>query len=223
MSEKLKSLHATWVASGSPEQESFDLEKFLPRWTAAFPQHKDFLLGLPQSLSRENLRNVCSARNICALEKFLAVMVWGYGDRAYGPFRVERMFLDPESEAKIIESYNFADSGQPKKAFEYLGMNRIDMLGPSFSTKFISFCTPRSIGAPIYDSFIILWLNSFADFRVSKSSTYSNKSVILDYSRYWDWVKEKSIEFECFPDQIELLIFRDSENIFAANSAWKGK
>lgn len=223
MSVRLESLHVAWVNSGSPEQESFDWERFRPKWTGAFPQHKEFLMSLPESISRERLRIICSSENVSVLEKFLTVMVWGYGDRAYGPFRVERMFLDPELEIKLTEAYDLGHSGQPKKAFEYLGLNRIDLLGPSFSTKFISFCTPRSIGAPIYDSFIIQWLNSFADFQVSTSSTYSNKSVVLDYSRYWDWVKAKSIDLGCYPDEIELLIFRDSESIFATKSVWKGK
>ncbi len=223
MSGRLESLHSAWVDSGSPEQESFNWESMSTKWANSFPIHSDFLLNLPKSLDRERLRNICTSESIGVREKFLSVMVWGFGDRAYGPFRVQRMFQDPDLQNKLTESYDLARSGHPKKAFEYFGLNRIDLLGPSFSTKYISFCTPRAIGAPIYDSFIVQWLNSFADFQVSKSATYSNKSVILDYSRYWDWVKEKSINLSCYPDEIELLMFRDSENFFAAKSVWKGK
>jgi hypothetical protein len=150
-------------------------------------------------------------------------MVWGYGDRGYGPYRVTQMLNQPHAELTLREAFNLADSGEPIEAYEFLKSNRIRILGPSYGTKFITFCTPRAIGAPIYDSYIAKWLEmfaaeEFAGTRISSESWNSNT-----YSRYWGWAKEHSELLQCYPDQIELVLFRDAERLFSKTSNWRDK
>jgi len=43
------------------------------------------------------------------------------------------------------------------------------------------------------------------------------------YSFYWEWIKKHSIHFNCFPDEVELVLFRDAEKEFSKASSWAGK
>jgi hypothetical protein len=223
MNRRLVSLVKKWQADGSPGQEGFDWTSGKHNWEKAFPKDKKFISGLPPEIDRVAVRNICESSKYSIREKFLAVMVWGYGDRGYGPYRVTQMLNQVHAEEVLAEVFDICQNGDPKSAYEYLRKNRIRILGPSYSSKFITFCTPRQIGAPIYDSYIALWVEAFAaqDFEGVKTSAevWNSKT----YSRYWDWIKEHSDELNCFPDDIELVLFRDAEANFSKSSNWSGK
>ena len=87
----------------------------------------------------------------------------------------------------------------------------------------MAFCTPREIGAPIYDSLIAIWVREFAEKEFLGVTTSSDNWNLKTYSRYWDWVKEHSDALECYPDEIELVLFRDAESKFSKASKWSGK
>ena len=150
-------------------------------------------------------------------------MIWGYGDRGYGPYRVTQMLNQEHAESVLAEVFDICQNGDPKGAYDFLRHNRIRILGPSFSSKFITFCTPKNIGAPIYDSYIALWVAAFAVRDFSGVRTTSEVWNLKTYARYWDWVKEHSEELNCFPDDIELAIFRDAETKFSKASNWADK
>ena len=150
-------------------------------------------------------------------------MVWGYGDRGYGPYRVTQMLSQVNAEEVLTEVFEICQSGEPKRAYDFLRKNRIRILGPSYSSKFITFCTPRNIGAPIYDSYIALWVEAFAEEDFVGIPTTSEVWNSRTYARYWDWVKEHSESLNCFPDDIELVLFRDAEIKFSKASNWSDK
>jgi hypothetical protein len=220
MNRELSQLVQEWKAHGSIPQEGFDWSKVRENWLKTFPLHGEIIATLPTVLNRDQLRTVFASTEYSVIEKFLVVMIWGFGDRGYGPFRVTQMLKQSHTSMVLNETLELSRLGQPKDAYEFLSLNRIRTLGPAYSTKFLSFCTPREIGAPIYDSFVSRWIKSFAlkDFLgVSVSSSTWN---VQTYTKYWDWIKEHSDLFDCYPDEIELAIFRDASRKFSKRSHW---
>jgi len=204
-------------------QEGFDWTSSKHNWLKAFPADKNFILGLPSEIDRVTVRRICEDRKYSIREKFLSVMIWGYGDRGYGPYRVTKMLNQENAEEILIQVFEYCQKGEPKLAYDFLKHNRVQILGPSYGSKLISFCTPREIGAPIYDSLIAMWIEQFAKKDFFGTPTSSENWNLKTYSKYWDWVKSHSAELEVFPDEIELVLFRDAESRYSRQSAWKGK
>ncbi len=223
MNQRLVSLVKKWQADGSPAQEGFDWTSGKHNWVKAFPLDKEFISRLPSEIDRLAVRKICESPKYSIREKFLAVMVWGYGDRGYGPYRVTQMLSQENAEVVLAEVFDICQNGDPKSAYDFLRKNRIRILGPSYSSKFITFCTPRQIGAPIYDSYIALWVEAFAAQEFEGVKTSSEVWNSNTYSRYWDWIKEHSEELNCYSDDLELVLFRDAEAKFSKGSSWSGK
>lgn len=223
LNQRLVALVKKWQEDGSPRQEGFNWTSSKQNWENAFPREKHFISELPKEIDRVAVRSICESPRYSIREKFLAVMVWGYGDRGYGPYRVIQMLNQEHAETVLSEVFDLCRNGDPKSAYDFLRKNRIRILGPSYSSKFITFCTPRNIGAPIYDSYIALWVNSFAADEFVGVRTTSETWNSKTYSRYWDWVKEHSEALDCYPDDIELVLFRDAESKFSKASNWSGK
>lgn len=223
MNRKLSGLLRKWQEEGSQPQESFDWSSSRANWLKAFPKHEGFISSIPTEMGREHVRKICQSKKYSVVEKFLAVMIWGYGDRGYGPYRVSKMLAEPHAEDVLIKSYELCRASKPKEAYQHLMQNRIQILGPSFGTKFMTFCTPRDVGAPILDSLVGKWIKEFAakDFE-GVSLNYENWNLAT-YSRYWDWVKEHADSYSCNPDDVELVIFRNAESSYAATSKWASK
>lgn len=223
MNNHLMKLIESWQSIGSPEQEGFYWINRKHNWVEAFPDESKFIDSLPGEIDRGTVRTICHSKRHSVRQKFLAVMVWGYGDRGYGPYRVTQMLNQPHAETVLAQVYGLSHSGHPLDAYDFLTKNRIRILGPSYGSKFITFCTPREIGAPIYDSLISMWVKVFAQKEFSEVSTSSENWNLKTYTRYWHWVKEHSDEFKCFPDEVELVLFRDAEKKFSKASNWKDK
>jgi hypothetical protein len=223
LNERLITLVRKWQDDGSPKQEGFDWTPSKKNWVKAFPENKKFIGGLPMELDRIVVREICESSDYTVKEKFLTVMIWGYGDRGYGPYRVTQMLAQENAEKVLAQVFEICRRGDPKNAYEFLRKNRIRTLGPSYASKFITFCTPREISAPIFDSFIALWVDAFASEEFAEVPTSSEVWNLRTYSRYLDWVKEHSQELDCYPDDVELVIFRDAESKFGGNSNWQGK
>ena len=223
LNERVIDLIKTWQKGGAPEQEGFDWSSSRHNWEKAFPENREFISVLPAEIDRQAVRSFCESATNSIREKFLSVMIWGYGDRGYGPYRVTQMLNQPHAEPTLGAVFKLAQSGAPIEAYEFLKSNRIRILGPSYGSKFITFCTPRSIGAPIYDSFIALWVAKFAASEFSDVPVTSENWNVKTYSRYWTWVKAHSEKLKCYPDQIELVLFRDAEREFSKSSTWISK
>lgn len=82
-------------------------------------------------------------------------------------------------------------------------MNEIDKFGPSFLTKVFHFFTKNiapSFQLPIYDSIIAKkWFNK-------------NQVNFSDYLEYYNWVKEKSIQFKISNHDFERFLFNHAED-----------
>lgn len=223
VNKRLVTLVQKWQATGSPRQEGFDWTPSKHNWIKAFPNDKKFIMALPSEIDRVAVRKICGAKKYSVREKFLSVMIWGYGDRGYGPYRVTKMLNQENAEEILTQVFKTCQKGEPKLAYDFLRGNRIQILGPSYGSKFISFCTPRDIGAPIYDSLIAIWIEQFARKDFFDVPTSSENWNIKTYSKYWDWVKNHSVGLDTFPDEIELVLFRDAESKFSKSSNWSGK
>jgi hypothetical protein len=223
LNAKLERLVRDWQSEGSPEQEAFNWVASRHNWLKAFPVEARFIQNLPESVDRKIVREVCQSKTHGIREKFLAAMIWGYGNRGYGPYRVTQMLGQSNAEEVLLRVYEMCNAGQPKDSYDFLKKNRIRILGPSYGSKFMSFCTPRGIGAPIFDSLISMWIKSHASQEFSGFSTSSETWNPKTYNRYWDWVKHHSDSLGCYPDQVELVLFRDAEMRFAKSSTWAGK
>lgn len=223
MNKRILSLVEKWRENGSLDQEGFYWGSSVKNWVSSFPVDEEFITRLPLTIDRARVRDICESSKFSVREKFLAVMIWGYGDRGYGPYRVTQMLSQTHAEEVLTDVFGLCQSGNPKDAYVFLKKNRIRILGPSYSSKFISFCTPREIGAPIFDSYIALWINSFASEDFAEVSTTAEVWNSRTYAHYWDWVKIHADELKCYPDEIELVLFRDAEAKFSKSSGWVGK
>jgi hypothetical protein len=223
LNNKLSFLVSDWQAAGSQGQDKFNWSSRKQNWKSTFPKEAKFINKLPDEIGREDVRAICESSENSLTEKFLTVMIWGFGDRGYGPYRVSRMLGQENTNHALMQAYEFCLNGKPKSAYEFLSLNRVYMLGPSYGTKFINFCVPRDVGAPIYDSLISMWVNEFAFKEFQQVGTSSTRWNLSTYSRFWDWVKIHSEHFQCFPDEIELVLFRDAEMRFSRSSNWSGK
>lgn len=223
LNKSLLKLGEDWKRNGSSAQEGFDWNISKRNWIQAFPKDTAFIEKLPLLIDRIEVRRICESTENSIQDKFLAVMIWGYGDRGYGPYRVTQMLDQPHALSVLEKTFELCQLGDPKGAYDFLRLNRIKILGPSYSSKFITFCTPRQVGAPIYDSFIALWVERFAKSDFGNVPTSAERWNSKTYFRYWDWIKEHSIALDCYPDDLELVIFRDAESKFSKSSIWVGK
>lgn len=211
-----------WQKSGNPEQEAFDWSKSRSNWYKDIPSLENFMDKLPKAITRKDVRNITENNKTNTIEKFLATMIWGYGNLGYGSYRVKKMFAAHGFEEKIGLSYELARTGLVLEAYEYLSKNRIQQLGPAYGTKWLSFVSPISQPAPIYDSFIAMWIEKYAknDFaQIRTSSEVWNKQT---YSAYYEWMNSNSNVLGVKTDDLELVIFQDATSEFATKSKWKG-
>ena len=128
MNKNLVKLVENWKASGSPKQEGFNWTSSRRNWIEAFPEESKFISWLPDEIDREAVRGICDSKKYSIREKFLAVMVWGYGDRGYGPYRVTQMLNQGHAEDVLTEVFEICHNGDPKSAYEFLRKNRIRIL-----------------------------------------------------------------------------------------------
>lgn len=220
---RLKALVAAWKSSESIPQEAFDWTRSRANWQRDIPQHSDFIAHLPNEIDRSFLRSLINQDNFSIMEKFLTVMIWGYGDLGYGSFRVNKMFSSLGAEEKISLVYDFCQNRQPLSAYDYLAKNRVTQLGPAFGTKLISFFTPREVAAPIYDSFIWKWMSRYANDAFENGSCSSEVWNLKIYTTYLNWMSFHASRLNCYSDDLELVIFRDSLDQFSSTSSWTGQ
>ena len=220
---RLKTLMESWQKAQLQPQEAFDWSRSTTRWQRDLPEYANFIDQLPSLIDRKFLRGLIAKKEHSVLEKFLAVMIWGYGDLGYGPYRVNKMFGSSGVEAKIANVFELCQFGKPLEAYAFLAKNRISQLGPAYGTKLICFFTPREIVAPIYDSFIWKWMEKYAEDTFEGRSSSSEVWNLETYSAYLNWVRMHSERFACFSDELELVIFRDAVDQFSNSSKWAGR
>jgi|LakMenEpi03Aug12_release.lakeMendotaPanAssembly.Ray.scaffolds.fasta_scaffold645571_2 hypothetical protein len=212
-----------WKKSGSRDQGPVNWTSTQSNWIEGFPKHSSFLKSLPSDIDRNIVRDICSSTAASVLEKFLVTMVWGYSDRGYGAYRVSKMLAQENSKEILSEVLSLSNRSKPIEAYEFLKTNRVHNLGPSYGTKFITFNTPRQTSAPILDSLILLWLKEFASGEFEGVNLNTMSWNVKTYSAYCQWIAIHAERDACFPDEVELVLFRMAEEKFAKASGWAGK
>ena len=209
--------------TGARDQDPVNWTSTTSNWVEGFPRYSKFLKNLPAEIDRNVVREICISNSSTVLEKFLTTMVWGYSDRGYGAYRVSKMLEQENAEDILSNVLKLTQGSKPIEAYEYLKANRIHNLGPSYGTKFITFNTPRETSAPILDSLILLWLKEFASEEFQGVNLNSMTWNVKTYSTYAYWVAKHAESTSCFPDEVELVLFRMAEEKFAKASGWAGK
>lgn len=215
MNIELVKLVKDWRSEGSIDQRGFDWSSSLENWKEAFPDEALFIANLKPAIDRTEVQRIFQDGESTNRERFLAVMIWGYEDRGYGPYRVGQMLGTANSGEVIDEVSRLCQEGKPLEGYKYLGANRLKQLGPAFGTKFLNFCTPRSIGAPIYDSLVARWVSQFASEDFKGFSTYLVNWNLRTYTRYFEWIRDHAKALDCFPDEIEHVLFEDARKRYS--------
>jgi len=215
-----------WQSQGSAQQRGFDWSASQENWKKSFPLEASFISKLKSEIDRAEVNRVVASTKFGIREKFLAVMIWGYGNRGYGPYRVTKILSQSNSEAVLTQVYKLAQQGKPLEAYLYLSQNRLKQLGPSYGSKFLSFCTPREIGAPIYDSLVARWVSDYAADDFADVSTNSANWSLKTYTRYLEWITEHAKVLDSYSDEIEHVLFQAAEQEYSrtrAKQITKGK
>lgn len=129
---------------------------------------------------------------------FVAVMVWGYGNAGYGPFRTYRQLtqtnapgsgVDDTVRASLVRSVEVLHDDGPEAAFFFMNNRRagkIPHLGPAFFTKWLSFAAEADESlagsVPIFDELVRSWLSGATGdtWRIDRTGHYRAYLGILD-------------------------------------------
>jgi len=195
MNERLSKLVKEWKAEGAPQQEGFNWTSSRGNWVKYFPKESKFISSLPDEVDRQLIRKLCNSKDCNIRQKFLATMIWGYGDRGYGPYRVAKMLSQKNAESILAQVFLLAQSKKPQAAYLYLMQNRIKHFWIAQNAK-----------------------NEFLDFSIG-TLKWDDKI----FAHYCNWIDEHATYFECYPDDVELVLFRDAERQFSKSSNWGGK
>jgi hypothetical protein len=220
-SDRLGPLVATWKENGALHQEPINWEPAKSNWLRDLPHLVDFIENLPILLDRRSIREIFESEFHATEAKFATVMIWGYGVVGYGSFRTKKMFGSSDFLAKVEESYRLSRSGHFLDAYRFLSKNRIEWLGPAFATKWISFASPTSNPAPIYDSFVSKWFGHVVPDVFGPISSSSLPWNLKTYATYVNWMQEQAGLLNVNIGDLELLIFQDAMRTFPNSSKWK--
>ncbi len=218
---RLEQLVATWRKNGAFNQEPIDWSSAKANWKKDLPHLSGFIQELPTKLDRNLIKEVFENNEYGLEAKFATVMIWGYGVVGYGSFRTKKMFASADFQSKLEKSFQLSQSELPLEAYRFLSINRIQMLGPTFATKWISFASPQSNPAPIYDSFVSKWFQHFAADAFTPIPISSLLWNVRTYSKYLSWMQIQAHSFNMKSNDLELLIFQDALRSFPNSSKWK--
>lgn len=205
--EALRRAHRHWEARGRPAQAATLWAG--GAWTAEFPEHWAFLEGLINPITREGVEAVCrhaSESEEAALEGFLAAMVWGHGNRGYGPYRTRRILrVTPDAPGRLQEAALRARRDGGPAAFAWMASNRLTWLGVAFATKYLFFCAAygSAAPAPVLDSLVQRWLATRAGWSLSL------KWNVADYAAYVQSLVGWAEELEVTAGEVEYLMFEE--------------
>ena len=190
------------------------------RWQDAFPELADVLGVLPNPLSRPDVRAVATRAETspqAATEAFVTTMIWGYGNRGYGPWRTRHVLgQGVEAAERLASVARILAADGAVAAYGALGTHyRIKWLGPAFGTKYLHFCPQSQCGPPalILDRLVSDWLRREVGVKLSpvpwSVDTYSSYVHLLA-----GWAEELHVP----PDAIEEHAF--TEEASRRGSQW---
>ncbi len=165
------------------------------------PDVRQMLDALPERVDRGIVRTVV-ARELDrqrVLPAFVSAMVWGYGDKGYGPTRVRRVLTGVKTGARdapvrddvagvLRTAAEVVRREGPVEGFRYMNnAGRIKHLAASFFTKWLYFASalsdPDDVGAaPILDMRVRNWLQDHTgvDLDLRQTRDYETYLMILN-------------------------------------------
>ena len=195
-------------------QPAMPVEDVLPEWIERFPKDANFLKSIAKNLNRKSVRKICSQRSSRSIhQKFLAVMLWGYGPYAVGAARTLKITKEPEFESRIKRVYELSKSGRHMDAISYMAIDPIKGFGPAYGTKFVYFCSPKSVCAPIYDKRVRDWLSKYAKSELYGASLAKVQWHTNSYLAWSQWLQIQSVLLVRHWEDLEYLIFEDAKSI----------
>ena len=135
---------------------------------------------------------------------FMAAMAWGYGSTGYGRYRVMRMLKNGDAAERLHSVVRMLQDAGAVAAYEHFGTTaRLPLLGPSFGTKFLAFCSnvehPRAL---IFDAMVSKWLRENAGVRLVHERWHTRS-----YAEYLRLVHEWAEALGVRPDDVEFCMF----------------
>ena len=136
----------------------------------------------------------------------IAAMVWGFGNRGYGPWRTARMLATPDAEDRVAEVLRVARLEGAVPAYEAIaGPCRLDRMGPVFATKLLYFAGAgsRAPGPPpiVLDRLVGVLLSEHGvGLRWARFDSG-------DYGRYLDLIEAIAQQVEAAPEDVECALF----------------
>lgn len=204
------------------KQEAVLVEPLVGRWSELFRQLNINIEILSQDISRERLNSIFQEESFTPLDKFIAVMVWGYGDRGYGPFRTSKVLNQVGAKERIEEFLTTTDLSAGYHVFALFAEKPIKGLGISFGTKFLFFASKEPNKLPILDSLIHEYLSSeYPEVFAGLSSRLSWFSG--HYVRYLELVQYMSIETDLSVGRIEHVLFEMSSAKIGGIHTWSNR
>jgi len=160
-------------------------------WSHHWADHVPRNWGLPQQLTRravlEQVEFLRREPTDEAAEKvFLSIMVWGFGDTGYGPYRVGVMKSSrPEGLGKyLLGVVDSVDDGSIS-SYAHILKDNPTKLGPVYATKVAYFMTPGEI-SPILDSAVVQWVYRHQRKWLFNCNTWS----VDQYAKYLSYCQE---------------------------------
>ena len=195
------------------QQPAMEVSGVLPEWVERFPKEATFLRKNSENLNRNKVKKVCGLKSNSTLrQKFLLVMLWGYGPYAVGATRTLKITEQTNFEEKIRSAYKLAGSGRHIDAISTLATNPIKGLGPAYGTKFVFFASPwRKVCAPIYDKRVRDWLAVNAKSNFKASDLRKLQWDTNSYVKWSNWLLNQSLELNINWWDLEYLIFEDGK------------
>lgn len=183
------------------------------------PEVQGALDGLPGRVDRGLIRQRVLEQldEGRVLSAFVSAMVWGYGDRGYGPVRVRWVLTGVKQGAReasvrgdvpglLSDAVEVVRAEGAVEGFRFMAnTGRLKYLASAFFTKWLYFASalegpddPRA--APILDKQVHDWLDEHAGMALDISRTH-------EYRRYLDVLTGWGDQFARSPVQVEQAIF----------------
>lgn len=220
MTQGVPPLLAEVLAQPPVPQRSFPWNR--SAWVSGMhdlPDVRQVLASLPDRVDRNQIREVVTAQLEAGrvLPAFVSAMVWGYGDRGYGPTRVRWVLTGVKTgthDAPIRDDIadrlgaaaDMVRTHGPVEGFRYLNNEgHIKYLAGAFFTKWLYFASAiisadDANAAPILDKQVQDWLRNHAEMSISVRRT-------PDYQCYLDTLTGWGGAHARTPVQVEKAIF----------------
>ncbi|MBF9315810.1 hypothetical protein [Mycobacteroides chelonae] len=175
---------------------------------------------LPDHVNRDDVHAVVLSELNAdrVLPAFVSAMVWGYGDRGYGPIRVRCVLTGTRGRnadksevlgtvsTRLAEAVNEVREHGPLAGFRLMNNSgRIKYLGPAFFTKWLYFASAVTDvdspeAAPILDKQVADWIRKHTGISLNLNKTNA-------YEKYLNLLEDWGRPYNRTPVQVEKVIF----------------